>query len=245
MCEAGASLHRPMTPSPLVSCLCVTRARVALLRRAVACFQAQTHAPRELVLLYESDDADTAAYAATLSDPSIRCVEVPASPKRPLGALRNLAIEASQGAYIAQWDDDDWYSPARLAAQMDAMREHRRPACVLYRWTMYDAVTRRAYVSGERPWEGSLIAQREVVPPYPELARKEDTPVIQAMLLQELLVCLDAPELYVYTYHGANTWDERHWREVLLPHAQPLPPEVTLHIEDVLGVARNLPKSPT
>ncbi len=221
----------------MVSCLCVTRGRVPLLRRAVACFQAQTYAARELVLLYESDDLATRDYARGLADPLIRCVEVPAVPRQPLGALRNLAIEASRGECIAQWDDDDWHSPARLAAQVGAMQEHRRPGCVLYRWLLYDGTTRRAYVSGQRPWEGSLVARREAVPPYPALKRLEDTPVVDAMFMQNLLVCLDVPELYVYTYHGANTWDRQHWAEQVLPWGTPLPPDTVRHIEDVLGVS--------
>lgn len=226
-----------MTQEPLVSCLCVTRERVGLLRRAVACFQAQTYAPRELVLLYESDDIATRDYARTLADPSIRPLEIAASPKQPLGVLRNLAIEASQGDYVAQWDDDDWHSPARLEAQMAAIREHRRPGCVLYRWLLYDAVARRAYISGQRPWEGSLVARRDTVPAYPALKRLEDTPVVEAMFMQNMLVCLDTPELYVYTYHGANTWDSQHWNEQVVPYADPLPPAMLTQIEQALGVS--------
>ena len=42
---------------PLISCLCVTRARVALLNRAVRCFLDQSYPHIELVILFESDDA--------------------------------------------------------------------------------------------------------------------------------------------------------------------------------------------
>ena len=226
-----------MTDLPLVSCLCVTRDRVELLRRAVACFQAQTYPARELILLCESDDLATRDYAMSLGDPQIRPVEIAATPKQPLGVLRNLAIEASRGAYVAQWDDDDWHSPARLEAQMTAIREHRRAGCVLYRWLLYDAVSRRAYISGQRPWEGSLVALRDSVPPYPALKRLEDTPVVDAMFMQNMLVCLDTPELYVYTFHGANTWDVRHWSEQVVPYADPLPPAMLAQIEQALGVS--------
>ena len=101
----------------VVSCLCVTRNRAALLRRAVACFLAQTHPAREMVVLYEDDDAITRQYLATLSNPGVRPIEVPALPKQPLGALRNLAVGAARGRYVMQWDDDDWHGPERIAAQ--------------------------------------------------------------------------------------------------------------------------------
>lgn len=238
MLFSGQQPERAMpTSSPLISCLCVTRGRVALLSRALACFRSQTWQNKEFVLLYESDDAETAAYAATLAgDPQIRCVEVPVSPKLPLGALRNLSIKAASGEYIAQWDDDDWSGPARLAVQMDAIQKHQRPACVLVRWTMYDAVERLAYVSGQRAWEGSLLARRDVVPPYPELRIAEDTPSVQAMLRDRLLVGLDFPELYIYTFHGTNTWDLHHWKEELLPWCQPLGARELEDIEKALGV---------
>jgi glycosyltransferase involved in cell wall biosynthesis len=226
-----------MTNGPVVSCLCVTRDRVDLLRRAVSCFQAQTYAQRELVLLYESDDFATRDYALSIADPMVVPVEIPAVPKQPLGTLRNLAIESGSGDYVAQWDDDDWHSPARLEAQMSAIREHRRPGCVLYRWVLYDAVARRAYISGQRPWEGSLVARRDAMPPYPALKRLEDTPVVDAMFMQNMLVCLDSPELYVYTYHGANTWDAQHWNEQVLPYGEPLPSAMLAQIEQVLGVS--------
>ena len=61
---------------PLISCLCVTRARVALLGRAVRCFLEQTHPNRELLILYDSDDAATRQYVGTLADDRIRAIEV-------------------------------------------------------------------------------------------------------------------------------------------------------------------------
>ncbi|MDB5829830.1 MAG: putative glycosyl transferase, family 2 [Variovorax sp.] len=228
-----------MKDNPLVSCLCVTRHRVPWLRRAVACFMAQTHAHRELVLLYESDDDATRDYAATLApEATVRCIEVPAVPKRPLGALRNMAIAAARGDVIAQWDDDDWHSPARIEAQLAAMREHGRPACVLYRWTLYDAVARQSYVSLQRAWEGSIVSQRDAIPAYPEWVRGEDVPVIKAMLDAQQLVLLDAPELYVYIHHGTNTWHSAHFTDEMFPASQVLPAEATRHIEEIIGADR-------
>ena len=74
-------------PDELISCLCVTRGRVALLGRAVGCFLEQTHAQRELLILFESDDAATRDYVASLADLRIRGIEVPVLPKQTLGSL--------------------------------------------------------------------------------------------------------------------------------------------------------------
>jgi glycosyltransferase involved in cell wall biosynthesis len=218
----------------LVSCLCVTRNRAPLLRRAVSCFLNQTYQPRELVVVYEMDDPATRDLLGTFNEPSIRSVEVPALPKLTLGVLRNLSMEASRGYYVAQWDDDDWHGPARLAEQIGALRANRKPACVLSRWVMYDETTQSAFLSGPRAWEGSLVAERNAVPLYPDLPRGEDKCVIERMLSEDKLVGLDNPHLYVYIYHGANTWERSHWQKNLLPFAQPATPEATERVKSLL-----------
>lgn len=211
-----------MQDNDLVSCLCVTRDRVPMLRRAIACFLSQTYVPRELVIVYESDDSATRDFLAALHEPTIRAVEVPAHPKLPLGRLRNLSLEAARGRYVAQWDDDDWYGPQRLAAQIAAVRDSGKDGCVLIRWLMYDEATGTAYLSHLRAWEGSLVAVRNAIPPYPEQAKGEDTPVVTAMLNEGRLTGLDRPRLYVYVYHGTNTWEREHWETRLASFSQPL-----------------------
>lgn len=211
-----------MDVDPLVSCLCVTRGRVSLLRRAVRCFFAQTYEPRELVVVFESDDAETRTFLELLDSPQVFAVEVPVHPKLTLGALRNIALRSGSGTYIAQWDDDDWYAPSRLEEQMRALRSLKRAGCVLLRWTIFDHLTQRAYVSGKRAWEGSLVSERDSVPRYSDLPKSEDTPVLAQMLGEGKLVRLDRPELYIYTYHGHNTWDRAHWDEHIVPYATPI-----------------------
>ncbi len=223
-----------MSNERLVSCLCVTRNRVPMLRRAVSCFLNQTYQPRELVVLYETDDPATGDYLATLNDLSIRAIAIPVSPKLTLGALRNLSLEASHGRYVAQWDDDDWHGPARLADQINTICASGKPACVLSRWVMYDEATQAAFVSAIRAWEGSLVAERSAVPPYADLRQGEDTRVIDQMLSENKLVTLDSPHLYVYVYHGTNTWERSHWQENLLPYAQSLATEGSERVRSLL-----------
>jgi len=200
--------------SPRISCLCVTRGRVARLDRAVRCFHDQTHPNRELVLLYEDDDHETAAYAeaAARSTPEIVSVGVARDPGAPLGVLRNLAVSRSDGEYVCQWDDDDWYHPERLADQWQALSgAPEASACVLSRWTVFDEARGRAYLSPYRQWEGSLLCRRESLPAYPGLGIGEDTPVVEALLRGGGLVALEQPELYVYVAHGDNTFPKSHF----------------------------------
>ncbi len=211
-----------MESSALVSCLCVTRNRVPLLRRSVACFLNQTFAPRELVIQYEADDPATQRYVATLDDPRIRGLEIPASPRLRLGERRNRAVEAARGRYIAQWDDDDWHGPTRLAEQFAALRDSAKHGCVLWRVVLFDSTTGRGYISEGRPCEGTLVAERDKVPAFAELGRGEDEHAIRKMIEADALAALDRPLLYVYVYHGSNTSGRTHFKKRLFAHAQPL-----------------------
>jgi glycosyltransferase involved in cell wall biosynthesis len=227
-CRSALARHIPKTEicqkptererienNSIVTCMCVTRNRVPLLRRSIQCFLQQTYPDRELVVVYESDDEETRAFLAALGESSVHPVEVPADPRITLGTLRNIALRAGTGKYVAQWDDDDWHSPMRLAEQMGAIQDTGVRGCLIARWTLYDCRTARAYISNVRPWEGSIVVERAVVPPYPDLPKREDTPVVEELIRQGQIILLDQPELYIYTYHGMNTWDGNHWKRIL------------------------------
>jgi len=212
-------LRRCVHAAPLISCLCVTRGRSDLLARSIRCFQAQGWPKRELVIVYESDDAATRAFLSKLADPMIRIVEVPASPKLSLGELRNLAIEAARGRWFCQWDDDDWYHRDRLSAQWTALRAARKSACVLMHWLVFDATTERACISPRWPWEGSILCDRHALhggPRYASAERAEDTPFVQALVRRGEVVPLIRPGLYIYVYHQHNVWDYAHWQNNIL-----------------------------
>jgi hypothetical protein len=96
--------------------------------------------------------------------------------------------------------------------------------CILSRWVMYDEVSDTAYLSARRPWEGSLLAERSAMPPYPDLPRGEDTVVVKQMIAERKLVALDKPEIFIYVFHGANTWEREHWLTNIFGRAKPLSP---------------------
>jgi glycosyltransferase involved in cell wall biosynthesis len=163
-----------------------------------------------------------------------------------LGALRNVSIRESHGDYIAQWDDDDWFSPLRLECQYETLIKSGKPACLLSRWTVYDAKTGRSYISNPRAWEGSLLCRKTAMVAYPELPMGEDTPAIQQLLDACQVTLLERPELYIYAYHGRNVWDRRHWEDIF--HCStPLDPDLNRTVKGLmtlpgrrLGWIRNL-----
>jgi hypothetical protein len=58
--------------------------------------------------------------------------------------------------------------------------------------------------------------------------------VIARLLDEEKLVALDRPGLYIYTYHGGNTWTRAHFRKRILKDAEALPKDESLRIARVL-----------
>ncbi|OYY65628.1 MAG: hypothetical protein B7Y51_02730 [Burkholderiales bacterium 28-67-8] len=227
---------------PLVSCLCVTRNRPRLLDRAVRCFLGQSWSLGELLVVFESDDAATRDYLAGITDSRVRAIEVPVEPKLSLGALRNLSVRLSAGDYVCQWDDDDWYRHDRLETQMSALLASGLPACVLSRWICLDVPRRRGFVGRHRTWEGSIVCRKDAMLPYPELAKKEDTPMIEALQEQGKLLLLDRPEVYVYHFHGGNTWDRAHWVDVVHGARQMKSSEVMQLLDAVEALSLGVPQ---
>ena len=235
-------LRRLFSREPVISCLAVTRNRVAMLEVAVECFRRQTFKRAELIIVHDYDDEATARYGDSIKSATIRVVQAP--PGLKLGALRNLAVASARGRYIAQWDDDDWHAPNRLRLQLKRLKQTGKPACVLRRWTVYDAWTDRAFFAPPRTWEGSILAERAVLPAYdPSLARREDTPVVEALAARDQLALLDRPKLYVYVYHGSNTFDRPHW-ELIFRKGKQLSPEKTALIRSRLSPAVMATPSP-
>lgn len=205
--------------SPLISCLCVTHDKPLMLQRVITCFRDQSYPSRQLVIVYEESDGLTADFLNSQTwEDNIKLVRVPDKPvKLSLGRLRNLSIEQADGDYVCQWDDDDWYDSDRLAIQMEYILKSQRPACILARWVVYDAVNQKAYLSNVRLWEGSILCRKDILQnkPYPEIPKGEDTEGIDYLSKNNLLTVIrDMPELYIYAYHGTNTWEQDHFTDI-------------------------------
>lgn len=230
---------------PLISCLCVTRDIPHLLPRAIQCFQSQTYAYKELVIIYECNDIATSRLISTTIFPeSIRLIEVQ-DIHQTLGELRNLSIAKARGTYICQWDGDDWYHPRRLELQYQALFQSPYQACVLSDLLLYDSPNHQAYRSYSRLWEGSILCRKEVFDTlqYPALPRGEDTPLIQQLSARKELLAITIPYLYCYTYHAANTWHSNHWQQ-LFKHSHRLSNELSGIVNQLLTTT-NLPPDQT
>lgn len=101
--------------TPLVSCWVATADRPELAARAVRCALSQEGVAVEVVIL---DDGPVAVDLPPGLASDSRVHYHRELPRRSLAVKRNRLAELSRGQFFAAFDDDDWSSPRRLAAQV-------------------------------------------------------------------------------------------------------------------------------
>jgi hypothetical protein len=202
--EIPISAPNISVPFPLVTAVMITgksQARNPLAREAVRCFVEQTYPPRELLILNDGEEA------IGVEAGNIREIRIEKVATRTLGDLRNLALELAYGDWVIQWDDDDWYGPERIEAQM---RVRRPGAAVLLGDIIHYSLHRHSgfradWASG---FPGSILHERNGTVRYPSLSRGEDI-VFQRQFRKITVVRSERP-LYIYRHHAQNTWNETH-----------------------------------
>jgi Methyltransferase domain/Glycosyl transferase family 2 len=125
---------------PLVSCIMPTYNRRPFIPHAIDYFLRQTYTNRELIIL---DDGADAIGDLVPSDATVRYERLPK--KMTIGAKLNLGCELARGDIIAQFDDDDWYAPWRLAYQVDTLLREMTDLCGINQLLYYDLRTGRGY----------------------------------------------------------------------------------------------------
>ena len=131
-----------------------------------------------------------AAIVAAHAGASIRVERAP--PGQRLGGLRNIAIARARGEWICQWDDDDRYHPERLRLQWEQAQSEQADVNYLVdqlHWFRADGLLFWDDWGGE-PYpmnliQGTILARRDVMPPYPDIGRGEDTLQTHALLRAE------------------------------------------------------------
>ena len=203
-----------VSESPLVSCVMPTRGRPEFVRQAVRLFERQDYPNRELLIAGDPDDQLEAVVPPSERIRHIRC-----PPGESIGAKRNRACDAAAGAYIAQWDDDDWYGPGRLSAQLAPLAAGRADICGLRSWIFFDlprwqfwtvtpALHSRLFVGDVHG--GTLTFTKSVwqrLSRYPNASLAEDAAfLVQAQAHGARLERVDGTGLFVYLRHARNAW---------------------------------------
>jgi glycosyltransferase involved in cell wall biosynthesis len=191
----------------------VTADRARLARRAVRCYLRQTYPERELIVVDDGKE-DLSDVLSAVPSEQLKYIRLDRRPEHVLGYLRNVALEAADGAFIAQWDDDDWYHPERLRTQIEALKDGF-DACSLQTVLMHldtEAFTKSPYVGYLRDGiPGTIVHRRNPGVAYPPLRRGEDTAYLKAWRGSRYARIEQSEHLFIRCFHGANTWEIEHF----------------------------------
>lgn len=233
--EQNASLARAVWP--LVSCIMPTFNRRAFIPLALQGFFSQDYPHRELLIL---DDGNDPIGDLVEDLPGVRYIRLPN--RMAIGAKRNLACEQARGDIIAQWDDDDWYSPGRLTYQVAPLLTGQAEITGLENqyvmtlpsgdfWTVNPRLHERMFVGDVHG--GTLVFRRVLFADgsrYPEVDLAEDAAWLRAAMTRGArLARLPNRGVFVYSRHGRNAWqfetgqylDPNGWRRVEPPGTFP------------------------
>ena len=222
---------------PLVSCVMPTRNRAELVLHAIDLFRRQDYDARELLIV---DDGDDELQARLPDDPRVRYLRSPQG--ESIGAKRNRGCANARGSFIVHWDDDDWYGPRRLSAQLEPLIAGRAEITALrtplffdldqwHSWSVTDALHRRLFV--EDVHGGTLAFARHVwerLTHFPHVSLAEDAAFLTlAKARGARLQRLSGDGIFVYIRHGANAWrftcgaflDQYGWRRTEEPAFSP------------------------
>lgn len=222
---------------PLVSCVMPTRDRADFALQAVRLFLRQDYPRRELIVV---DDGADGLAAKLPDDARIRYVRAPRG--ESIGAKRNRACADARGEFLAQWDDDDWYGPGRLTAQLAPLAAGRADVTGFVTplffdlgswafWTVTPTLHRRLFVADVHG--GTLVFARRVwerLARYPDASLAEDAGFLtRARARGARLERLDGTGHFVYLRHERNAWgftcgaylDPNGWRRATEPAFAP------------------------
>jgi len=195
---------REVVKVPLVSAVMITGkapGQRSLAEVALRCFLDQDYPNKELLIV--NDGPVPLASGAT----GVREIMVDRTPRRTLGDLRNVGLEAARGEWIIQWEDDDWHAPSRISLQMKGAAKKR--ANLLGRQIRFSLVTNSGGIwKSKHGIPGTLLHAKSDALRYPSLHQGEDTLFLRKFKRRRVI---DNPAVtHVSFHHGGNTWGERH-----------------------------------
>lgn len=197
--------------------------RRRLAELAIQSFRAQSHRNIAELLALNTDPSDW------FKDDDIggRLIELHADPELTLGKLRNTAIDKAKGAYIMQWDDDDYHGQNRIARQFEPIRTGRAKATILVNELFHFLDTNETRMASAANWvhggfPGTIIHPINVTARYPDKRLGEDSEFLDELAREIDIKAIDNdPCDYVRIIHEANTWDRKHFRDIVAQNSRP------------------------
>jgi O-antigen biosynthesis protein len=118
---------------PLVSCIMPTANRPEFVAEAIVQFMEQDYPSLELIII----DTGYVPFSGYIPGP-INYMFLP-NDKSPLGKVRNMCCQISNGSLIAHWDDDDLNKPNRISTQVEALLNDCTDICGIQNPVYFDS----------------------------------------------------------------------------------------------------------
>lgn len=200
------------TDGPKVTCVMPTYNRRGFVERSIGLFLTQDYPHKELIVVDDGEDD-----VSDLVPPGGPVHHLRLSTRATIGEKRNLVAAATDGDLLVQWDDDDWYGPARLSRQVGPLAAGRADVTAIQKSWLAD-------VDGLRFYRGSALSRRPTdalalgtlalttdmwrrSQGYPAASRLEDfTMFLRATDLGARVESIPNDGLYVYIRHANNSW---------------------------------------
>lgn len=158
---------------PAVSVIVPTFNRTEFLRRAIDSVFAQTWTDWELVIADDGSDEETRSYLRSLPGHNVRTIWLTHSGNP--AHVRNCAIAAARGDYLAFLDSDDLWAPGKLHAQIEALKASPDTDWSYCLYNHIDAMGKPHDVGREAPrhfpegWVFEPLLKLELAVPMPTL----------------------------------------------------------------------------
>lgn len=231
--------HVPPEPNSniTVSCIMPTRDRREFLKLSLRSFLSQDYPSRELIIV---DDGRDRVEDLARGVPRVRYVHV--GKCASIGEKRNLACSMASGQVIVHWDDDDWYAPSRIRAQVEPLLRGTAELTGLHNshilclpqgefWGPSEKLHRAMFVGNvhggtlmywKRLWDRGIR--------YPHTNLAEDAMLIRLSLAKgNRIQPVENEGVFVYMRHGRNAWafepgrfiDPSGWAQTAAPSTFP------------------------
>jgi len=192
----------------------VTANRKRLMKRSIQCYKNQTYRNKELVII-DDGEQDLSGALEMIPEDELVYKKLERTPDNTLGKLRNISLDAANGDYMVQWDDDDWYHPRRIELQAEVIDAGYDACCLSAALMHLDDPTymEHPYV-GVLPEgiPGSIMHRRDEEIRYPHTRRAEDTVYMKDWMDKKYTKLQDEyAYLFIRCYHGSNTWEKDHF----------------------------------
>jgi hypothetical protein len=197
---------------PKVTCVMPTYNRRGFVERSIRLFLAQDYANKELVIV---DDGEDEVSDLVPTGAPVHYLRLPR--RTTIGEKRNLVAQDADGDLLVQWDDDDWYGPARLSRQVGPLVAGRADVTAIQKSWLADLDDGRFFRRRVIPRKvtdalalGTLAFTTDLwrrSSRYPHASKLEDlTMFLRATDLGARVESVANDGIYVYVRHDSNSW---------------------------------------